>query len=584
MSNTRFNLFGVATVGLSTLVAACGGGGVGGGGGASANGSGGTGPAAGTGGAASGTGGAGPAIIDQNGDGRPDCVPGIAPTSQVPRLKAREYDATIRDLVGVTGLAASNNDPPSSLLATDQGGALSDLGWSSYQTVAGMIAEQVMADATAKAKFISCDAAEAGCIDSTITAFGRRAFRRPLLPEEVTLFQALNNAELTETGTPDEIAELVLYGFLVSPNFLMRTELGQTAAGTNQFALSSHEVASRLSYMLWGSMPDPTLDAAADGGELATKDQLLAQATRMLADDRARDMVKDFHREYLHIKVNSRWDTFVKDPELYPEFNAELRAPLTAEIEMFFDSIVFGGGSFQDLLLSTSGFVNAETAALYDVAGAGLGTELSPIDLPGRPGFLTRVGWLSAYSAAYRTSPIVRGAFIVKDVLGQPMAAPPPGAAQTPLPDDPALDTNRKRVSAQTAGGDCVSCHHQYINPHGFVLEAFDTLGRPQTQEVDTGATIDTTADVWIDGTTVPISEPTALMTAIANSTDAQYYYAQKWVGYAYDRTPNSQDACVVETLSASIAEGGYGILDLISDLTKTETFTVRAVATGVSP
>jgi len=552
-----------------------------GGGGGSVPGAGG----AGTGSGATAGQGASPPIIDDNGDGRPDCVTGIYPTTQVPRLKAREYDNTIRDLVGLTGLSASNGNAPSSLLATDQDGALSDLGWSSYQTVAGMIAAQVMADATMKAKFIACNAADAGCIDSTITDFGRRAFRRELLPTEVALFQALNNAELTETGTPDEIAELVLYGFLVSPMFLMRTELGQTAgAGAGQLALTPQETASRLSYMLWGSMPDTTLDEAADTGQLATKDQILAQARRMLMDEKARTMVADFHREYLHIQVNSRWDTFVKDEGLFPEFTPDLRAPLTGEVEMFFDQTVFGDGTFQDLLTSTSGFVNAATAPLYGLPATNLGAELSPQDLPGRPGFLTRVGWLSAYSAAFRTSPIVRGAFIVKDVLGIQMDPPPPGAAQTPLPDDPSLDTNRKRVDAQTSGGDCITCHHRYINPHGFVLEAFDTLGRPQTTESDTGAAISTTADVWIDGAARPVAEPVALMTAIANSTDAQYYYAQKWVGYAFDRSPNSQDACLVEALQANIAAGGYRILDLIADMTQAEAFSVRTVETGASP
>jgi hypothetical protein len=583
MSNTKFIMFGAASIALSSLiVAGCAGGGTGGGTGAGTNETGGSGSTTGTGGSGTATGG-GPTVVDQNGDGHPDCVPGVYPTSQVPRLKGREYDNTVRDLLGVTGLSASNGALPSSLLATDQGGALSDLGWSSYQTVAEMIAAQVMADATLKANFIACDAATAGCLDTTIATFGRRAFRRPLLAEEVTLLQALNNPELTETGTPDQIAELVLYGFLVSPMFLMRTELASTADAAGHFALSSHEIASRLSYMLWGSMPDPDLDLAADGGQLASKEQILAQARRMLATDKAREMVADFHREYLHIQLNSRWDTFVKDDALFPEFSEELRAPLTAEVEQFFDATVFGDGSFQDLLLSTAGFVNAETAGLYALPTAGLGAELTPVDLPGRPGFLTRVGWLSAYSAAYRTSPIVRGAFIVKEVLGVKMAAPPPGAAQTPLPDDPSLDTNRKRVDAQTASGDCASCHLTYINPHGFVLEAFDTLGRPQTTESDTGAPIDTAASVWIDGGPVPISDPNALMTAIANSSDAQHFYAQKWVGYAFDRTPNSQDACIVDTLATSIAGGDYRVLDLIADMTQADTFSVRAADPGVS-
>lgn len=588
MMKSEISRLGGASIVMSSLVlAGCSDpgvpGGSSGGAGPGAGGGGAAAPGVGGGGGTTGSGG-GPAVVDSDGDGRPDCVAGIYPTTQVPRLLAREYDNTVRDLLGLTGLAEANGNAPSSLLATDQAGALSDLGWSSYQTVAGMIAKQVMADSTMKAKFISCDPAAAGCIDSTIAEFGRRAFRRALLPSEVTLFQALNNAELTENGTPDEIAELVLYGFLVSPVFLMRTELGQTAAAApGQIALSPQEVAARLSYMIWGSTPDPTLDAAADGGQLATKEQILAQARRMLMDDKARTMVADFHREYLHIQVNSRWDTYVKDETLFPEFTPELRTPLQSEVEKFFDATVFGDGTFQDLLLSTDGFVNADTAALYGVPATGLGAELSPTDLPGRPGFLTRIGWLSAYSAAYRTSPIVRGAFIVKEVLGIAMDPPPPGASQTPLPDDPSLDTNRKRVDAQTSSGDCITCHHQYINPHGFVLEAFDTLGRPQTTESDTGAPIDAAADVWIDGGQVPIADPVALMTAIANSSDAQYFYAQKWVGYAFGRTPNSQDACLVEALSADIAAGGYRILDLIADMTQAETFTVRTVE-GATP
>ena len=129
-------------------------------------------------------------VVDVNGDGHPDCVPGLVVTTQVPRLKNAEYDRTIRDLVGVTGLTASNNVLPSSLLATDQEGSLSDLGWSSYQTVGQMIATQVMADPDARAKFLLCDLSAPSCLDDTIVEFGRRAFRRPVDPEHVALFKA----------------------------------------------------------------------------------------------------------------------------------------------------------------------------------------------------------------------------------------------------------------------------------------------------------------------------------------------------------------------------------------------------------
>lgn len=511
------------------------------------------------------------------------CVPGIPATSQVPRLQNVEYDRTVRDLLGVTGLAASNNSAPSSLLATDQSGALSDLGWSSYQTVAEMIAAQVMADPTLKANFINCDPAAAGCIDSTITSFGRRAFRRPLTEEEVGLFQALNDPELTANGTPDEVAELVLYGFLVSPVFLTHSEMTPTAAPTGGYQLSNHEVASRLSYMLWKSMPDAELDAAADAGQLSSKEQVLAQAQRMLGDPKARDMVRDFHRHYLHLAVNSRWDTYVKDPTRFPNFNETLRGPLSQEVERFFEETTFGNGSFQDLILSTRGFVNADTAPLYGLTATG--SELSEVDLPGRPGFLTRVGWLAAFSEAGRTSPIIRGAFILKDVLGYDPGAPPPGASQTALPEASAeLNTIRKRVDAMTSDAVCRNCHHEYINPLGFVMEAYDSMGAPQTTEAESGAPIDTNVEVRIDEQLVAMSQPAELMNAIAASPGAQRFYAEKWVEYAFDRVPNDNDACTVDQLVGSIAPGGFPILSLIANLTQADSFTVRTVDTGVSP
>jgi hypothetical protein len=275
-----------------------------------------------------------------------------------------------------------------------------------------------MADPNLKLNFLSCDPATTGRIESTNTSFGRRAFRRPLTESEVADFQALNDPALTATGTPDEIAETVLYGFLVSPVFLTRSEMSQTPGAAGGYLLSSHEVASRLSYMLWKSMPDADLNAVADAGQLLTHEQVLAQAQRMLGDGRARDMARDFHSDYLHIAVNSRWDTYVKEPTRFPSFSEALRAPLSQEVERFFEETVFAGGSFQDLLLSQRGFVNVDTAPLYGLPTTGLGAELSPVDLAGRPGFLTRVGWLAAFAEAARTSPIIRGAFILKDVLG----------------------------------------------------------------------------------------------------------------------------------------------------------------------
>jgi len=519
--------------------------------------------------------------VDTDGDGHPDCIPGLRATSQVPRLKNVEYDRTVRDLLGVTTLTAGNGAIPSSLLATDQGGNISDLGWNAYQVVGEMIAEQVLADSTLKAKFLHCDPAQAGCLDEVIAQFGRRAFRRPLTEDEVKRFQVLLDPTATANGTPEEVAELLLYGFMVSPSFLMRSEMSETAPIAAGYQLSGDEVASRLSYMLWGSMPDTELNEAADRGKLGTKPEILAQAQRMLDDPKALDMVAEFHREYLHMGVNTRWDTFVKEPTRYPAFNDALRPVMSGEIEKFFEDVTFNSGRFSDLFLSTRGFVTAETAALYGIDATGLGTELVSKDLPDRPGFLTRLGFLNAYSQASRTSPILRGAFIIKEVLGTDMGTPPPGAGDTPLPDSPDLTTNRARVDAQTADVTCAKCHHEHINPAGFIMEAFDTMGVVQTNEVDTNAPVDTNATVRIDGENVALANPAEFMAAIAKSDGARYFYTERWVEKAFGRPPNSQDACMVETLSQKLLSDDYTILDLIAELSQADSFTVRSLETG---
>jgi hypothetical protein len=185
----------------------------------------------------------------------------------------------------------------------------------------------------------------------------------------------------------------------------MRSEIAEVPEG-EYFALNSYEVANRLSYLLWGSMPDDTLFAAAAANQLSTKAQILAQAQRMLADPRARANAAAFHREYTHMGPGSRWEDITRDEETYPLFS-EAQVPLMAqETQQFFDYVVFDlGGSFQDLLTSPIGFVNRDLAPLYGLDPAAFGADLVPTDLDPttRPGAFTRVGFLTAYRA--RTQP-----------------------------------------------------------------------------------------------------------------------------------------------------------------------------------
>ncbi len=518
-----------------------------------------------------------------------DCTPTFAASSQIARLTASQYDRTIRDLVGVTGLSNSANAAPSSLLATDQAGGLTDLGWSAYQSVAAQIATQVMADPALKAKFLKCDPALVNCLHDTVVEFGRRAFRRPLTAAELSSFDAIiaKGATLTPTGAPAEVAGALLYMFLISPSFLQRSEITETPDSAGRFTLSNHEVASRLSYMLWGSTPDTALDQAADAGQLSTPEQIKAQADRMLADPKAREMVVGFHRYYLHMGFNTRWDSARHDPALFPAFTADVVPAMVTETEMFFDNVVFGQkGGFKDLLLSTKAYVNAATAPLYGVKGT-FGADLTEVSLEPtqRPGFLTRLGFLNAYSQYSRSSPILRGAFITKHVMGLELGSPPPGAEATALPMGADLDTNRKQVQAQTAGATCAGCHHPYINPPGFVMDSFNAIGAWQTAEAATGVPLDTTADVIVDASDVPIhvTNPGELMTAIAGSASAARYYAARWVSYAYERESDPLDSCTVNKLAAKMTASGYSVLNLISDLTQAQSFRLRTLDSGVA-
>jgi hypothetical protein len=486
-----------------------------------------------------------------------------------------EYDAVVHDLLGVTVLTSAGNAAPSSLLAADSEGSLTDIAWNAYLTAADRIAAEVMAGAN-RSKFIECDPAMAGCITNTIRSFGRKAFRRPLTDAEVLSFERLNN--LTPKGTPTEVAEAVLYAFLASPSFIMLPELGQEQEN-GAIKLTSHEVATRLSFFLWGSIPDPALSMAADNGELATKEQILAQAQRMIMlRDKTAPVVAAYHRFYADIRLGSHWNGIDHDATKYPKWNARVPDAMMTEIDRFFEEVAFQGGMFKDLFLSKVAYVNRDTAPIYGLDAAAYGADLTRAELDPnqRPGFLTRVGFLASFSSGAMTSPILRGAYISKNVLGVHIDDPPPGAAETPVPPGN-YTTNRQVMEALTAGDMCAGCHAGSINPWGFVLEGFDSIGGIQTTD-PLGGAIDSTVEVEINGTVKTISTPIELMTEIGLGPDAKRRYAEKWVTFATGRVPNPNDACVVNDLDTKLSQDGYTILNVLADLTQADSFRLRTV------
>jgi hypothetical protein len=513
------------------------------------------------------------------GGGNPDvCTPGVPATSQIPRLLNREYDAVIKDLVGVTNLASAGNGVPSTLLVPDFDGSLTDIAWNSYLEAAKSIAAEVMTG-SGRGNFISCDPSAAACLTDTIRNFGRKAFRRPLTDAEVARFEVLNN--LTPKGTGDEVAEAILFALLASPSFITLPELAQDADGA-AFKLSAHEVATRLSLLLWGSIPDQILNTAADAGQLATKEQILEQATRMIqVREKTAPAVVGFHRQYADIREGSHWGTLDHDATKYPAYSPAAVAPMMAEIDAFFEEVAFQSGSFKDLLLSNVAFVTKDTAALYGLDPATYGSSLTRVELDAtqRPGFLTRAGFLSSYSSFAATSPILRGAFITTKVLGVDPGAPDPNAINTPIPPG-TYTTQREAIEALTSPANCKACHATYVNPPGFVLERYDAVGRWQDTD-PLGGPISGSADVYFaEGNVKTITTPLELMTAIGTGVEAKKHYAKRFVSYGFGRAPNSNDACVVEQLGQKLSQDGYTILNLLTDLTQADAFRLRTKGT----
>jgi uncharacterized protein DUF1592/uncharacterized protein DUF1588/uncharacterized protein DUF1595/uncharacterized protein DUF1585 len=518
-----------------------------------------------------GTGGMGPDTSDAS-----TCIPGIQPSSQIPRMKNAAYDNVMRDLLGITTLASAGAKPASTLLADDSDGSMTDIAWNGYQSAADKVAAEVMAG-TNKAKFISCDPAMDSCLTDTIKSFGRKAFRRPVTDAEVTSFMRLNS--LTPKGSPAEVAEAILYAILVSPSFIMLPELAQDKDASGALKLTSYEVASRLSFLLWGTTPDADLSAAADAGMLTTPEQISAQAQRLLTSPNAKAVVSSFHQFYAGIQNSSHWKNTTMHDAKFTAFTAASYAPLMAEIDAFFSDVVLNQGSFKDVFTSNTGFVTSDTAAIYGLNPSSYTKEPQKVmlDATQRPGFLTRAGFLSTFSHSDSSSPILRGAFISGRVLGINPGTPDPAALKTQVPVG-TYTTNRQQVEALTGGDPCNSCHGKFINGSGFVLERFNSIGSWQDTD-QLGGPIDSTGNVMLSPTnTKTISSPAELMAAIAVLPEAMRHYSEQWVAYASGRNPNSNDACTVEKLATNMGAGTYPISKMMADYTQSDSFRLRTV------
>src|SRR6188768_1371171 len=270
------------------------------------------------------------------------CVPGIPVTTQIPLMLNRQYSNVVRDLLGVTDVGGQQ---VTDLLVGDAE-SMTAPAWKVYQDVAEKIAAQVMAG-TNKSKFITCQPTAADCLKTTVQTFGRKAFRRALTDEEVASFMTLNSA--TPAGTPDQVAEAILNAFLVSPSFLLLPELkadeSEDTPNGKGIKLSSQEVATRLSFLLWGSIPDDALNAAADANMLTTKEQSRGQATRMIMDrNKTGPFISAFHDDWAQLNNSSaHWFKGKHDTTVYPDYTDASQIANRKELDKFFEEVAYSG-------------------------------------------------------------------------------------------------------------------------------------------------------------------------------------------------------------------------------------------------
>ena len=353
--------------------------------------------------------------------------------------------------------------------------------------------------------------------------FAERAFRRPLTDEEKQIFIAHRFQGARDLDTAVKRVVLMV---LKSPQFLYR-EIGRdtSAAGAKNAAKEhDYDVASRLSFGLWDTLPDRELLEAAAAGRLQTRDQVMRQTERMLPDPRTRAKIRDFLLEWL--KVSPPPD-LSKPKELYPDFDKQIASDLRTSLELFLDDLVWGESSdWRQLFLADSLYLNGRLAKFY-CANLPPDAPFQKVAQPAgsRAGILSHPYLMATFAYTASTSPIHRGVFLSRNVLGVPLRPPP--EAFTPLPAElhPELST-RERVALQTKPQQCQTCH-EVINPLGFTLENFDAVGRYRDQEK--GRPIDATgAFETRTGEVVKFAGVRELANFLASSQDAQDAFIER--------------------------------------------------------
>jgi hypothetical protein len=399
-----------------------------------------------------------------------------------------------------------------------------------------------------------------GAAKKIVASVAGRAFRRPVEAAEVDRYVALFDRARGRGDSFEAALRLALKGVLVSPHFLFLVEPEPPEGGV--YRLGPYQLAQRVSYFLWSSLPDGELLRLAADGTLLEPETLRAQVRRMLKDPRSKALGASFASQWLELEPLGK--TVRPDPKKFPDFDDELAEAMKGEVVCAFHDIVSNDRSLLELIDSEATFVNERLAKLYGLEGV-RGPELRKVELRdrNRGGVVGMAAVLTVSSYPLRTSPVIRGKWILESLLGSKVPPPPPDAGSLPGNDaEKNALSFRERLEKHRTKPECASCH-QKMDPLGFGLENFDPIGRWRTQ--DEGRPVDALGQL---PTGEKFDSPAALKKVLmARKNDVMIHLARKLLGYALGRELNKFDTCVVDDGLKALTARGYRSSALIETI-----------------
>lgn len=420
-------------------------------------------------------------------------------------------------------------------------------------------------------KVISCGHGfgthNASCMRRVLTPFLQRAYRRPVSAPEVNRLIAVAQTAVDQGESFEQGIRLAVEAALVSPKFLFRMEKDASRPGS--FRISDHELASRLSYFIWSSMPDDELLALADAGKLHSPAVLVAQTKRLIADKRSDALVENFGGQWLQLR---NLETAKPDIARFPDFDNELRAAMRQETEMFLQALLRENRSVLELLDGKFTFLNERLAKHYGVAGV-QGPEFRRYEWDGvqRSGILTQASVLTVSSYPTRTSPVLRGKWVLENLLNAPPPPPPPDVPGLDEKTEGSAGTLRQQLEKHRASPVCSSCHAR-MDPLGFGLENYDAIGRWRATE---GELPLDTSGLMPNGKS--FATPAELKQILrADKTAFARAFTEKLMTYALGRGLERFDRPEVTRIVNAAAASKYRISDLMMGIVKSSPFRMR--------